>query len=825
MKTNLPAITPKNMTVTQNSIKFCFNVTSFAEITDISYLIYNESDPTTPVSQGSVEITGYFWPYGQEIKITKSDLEYNSGTYVCEFSATNTNGTTRSSQSGTLLQYIDWAEPESVISGNRFIANGQEEVGTFPEKNSSDITVFRGTVMVPKGAFTENASVEVETYGADYLCFTAYKANSSVALQTRAGQENEVTLYVSNDRSEWSEWDGSAITLATPGDSVWIYGENNTTMNGKQFVMTGTVNGTGDLLTLIDKDAEVETLPAHCFDGLFENCTALVSFEYLPGLTSEYCYNDLFKGCSNLATAPVMPAATLSDYCYRNMFENCIRLVSLPTLPATVMATGCYQGMFSGCTRLNQVVELPATDLASSCYANMFENCTALVSAPSLPATTLASNCYNSMFKGCIALYWTPNLPSKIDQPVGGCYSHMFQNCILVNKVVIGADFWSGVAEGWLDGVSETGTVLCTGNATLPTNSTSGIPSGWNRQVPMEFSGINFVFKNDGSIYSATASCTENYTGAAIWQKFENGERLSIKMIGNGGTALSLDPSFPNEISSGFRTAGTGTCNVSYTPTGGITQTYGPVTWTGTEYAVQDFTISGGSIAYEGAYVMHDRQTYNTPSTMTFSGSISPELKSELDAGGEMFGWNINVYEGNGSGQATGDPLWNVANYDIDDASNFTVTAQSGSMMAMPIEEIPEYVFQIEVMGQVKATAVCAIPVVKVQNVNLAWDPWGGMMGGGAWKVSGQFVVASDQWINPHIRIQWDAGEGRINTAEFQADGYVEADGTFGQYGGVSTQESWEPVGDTIQIYFVDNQDRATLFNTVTYTKTYPYGQ
>lgn len=819
MKTNLPAITPKNMTVTQNSIKFCFNVTSFAEITDISYLIYNESDPTTPVAQGSVEITGYFWPYGQEIKITKSDLEYNSGTYVCEFSATNTNGTTRASQSGTLLQYIDWAEPESVIAGNRFISNGQEEVGTFPEKNSSDITVYRGTVMVPKGAFTENASVEVETYGADYLCFTAYKANSSVALQTRAGQENDVTLYVSNDRSEWSEWDGSAITLATPGDSVWIYGEDNATMAGKQFVMTGTVNGTGDLLTLIDKDAEVETLPAHCFEGLFENCTALVSFEYLPVLTSEYCYNELFKGCSNLATAPVMPATTLADYCYMNIFENCIRLVSLPTLPATTMAAGCYKGMFSGCTRLNQVVELPATDLASECYANMFENCTALVSAPLLPATTLASNCYNSMFKGCIALYWTPNLPSKIDQPAGGCYSHMFQNCILVNSVIIGADFWSGVAEGWLDGVAETGTVLCTGNATLPTNSTSGIPSGWNGQVPMEFSGINFVFKNDGSIYSATASCTENYTGSAIWQKYENGERLSIKMIGNGGTALSLDTTFPNEITSGFRTAGTGTCNVSYTPTGGIRQTYGPVTWTGTEYAVQDFTVSNGSIAYAGAFATHNRVTYNTPSSLTFSGSISPELKAQLDAEGEMFGWCIKVYAQNDMGNA----LWTIDNFEIQDTSNFTITDKQGEHCFYTETDTP-FVFQIEMMGQVKASATLNIPVVKVQNVNLAWDPWGGMMGGGAWKVSGKFVVPSDQWINPEIRIQWDAGEGRINTAEFQVDGYVEEDGTFGANGGVMSQESWDPVTDTIQIYF-GNQYGSTLYTNATYTKTYPYGQ
>ena len=90
--------------------------------------------------------------------------------------------------------------------------------------------------------------------------------------------------------------------------------------------------------------------------------------------------------------------------------------------------------MFKGCTRLTTAPELPATTLAAFCYGNMFENCKSLTRAPELPAETLVTWCYDRMFKGCSKLNYVKVLGKRI------AYS----------------------AQEWLEGVSSTGTLVCT---------------------------------------------------------------------------------------------------------------------------------------------------------------------------------------------------------------------------------------------------------------------------------------------------------------------------------------------------------------------------
>lgn len=508
IKTNLPAVTPLTPTATQTSIKFCFNVTSFAEVSDISYVIYNEATPTEPVDTGTVLAVGSFWPYGMEVNVEKEELEYNSGTYVCELTATNANGSTTATQRATLEKYIDWAEPESVVSGNRFMADGVEEIGTLPEKTSADITVDGGTVTVPMGAYSEESTVEVEVATADYLCFTAFEANSSVALQNQYGYSTVVTLYKSTDKENWSLWDGSAVNLSNIGDSVWIYGENNSTMEGKQFVITGSVTCTGDLLTLLDQNGEVETLPSYCFSLLFSDCDGLISFESLPSITSERSYLSMFKDCNSLATAPVLPATTLASHCYDGLFKDCTALVTAPNLPATTLAVGCYDSMFYGCTALVNAPVLYATTLATTCYARMFQNCTSLVNAPVLSATTMASYCYGQMFQGCTSLVTAPNLPATtlaencyirmfqgctalVNAPVlpattlaQFCYSMMFNGCSSLSEVTVYAEDWNTTyTQNWLENCAANGFVYNLGGATIPTDSNSGIPTGWYEET------------------------------------------------------------------------------------------------------------------------------------------------------------------------------------------------------------------------------------------------------------------------------------------------------------------------------------------------------
>ena len=141
-----------------------------------------------------------------------------------------------------------------------------------------------------------------------------------------------------------------------------------------------------------------------------------------------------------------------------NLFNGCTSLTTAPALPATTLATDCYSYMFNGCTSLTTAPVLPATSLEKFCYLNMFSNCTSLTTAPVLPATTLVSCCYMSMFNGCTNLESVTMLATNI--PASNCLDY------------------------WLYDVADTGTFTkAEGMTRIPTNSESGIPTGWTVKV------------------------------------------------------------------------------------------------------------------------------------------------------------------------------------------------------------------------------------------------------------------------------------------------------------------------------------------------------
>lgn len=141
----------------------------------------------------------------------------------------------------------------------------------------------------------------------------------------------------------------------------------------------------------------------------------------------------------------------------------------------------CYENMFDGCSNLSLAPELPATTLANSCYYMMFKGCTSLISGPSeLPATTLESYCYQEMFNGCSSLTSAPEILATLRKT--RCMMDMFKNCSSLNYVKIYIVNWStSDMSGWLSGSAATGTVECPTGSTIPSDSTSGVPSGWTK--------------------------------------------------------------------------------------------------------------------------------------------------------------------------------------------------------------------------------------------------------------------------------------------------------------------------------------------------------
>ncbi|MBQ0085192.1 MAG: leucine-rich repeat protein [Prevotella sp.] len=383
-----------------------------------------------------------------------------------------------------------------------------------------------------------------------YLCIKAEEAGAKVQLK-KNGSPAAVTIEYSRDGgANWTTVDFSTvettgdITLTNVGDKVYF--RNNGTSatfsqsadNYYQFVMSGNVAASGNVMSLIDNNMESTTIPCnYCFYNLFNNCTELInaanlklpattlaeacyqnmfedciSLEVAPALPAETlvknCYNKMFEDCISLEAAPALPATTLAEACYRNMFSgcialtaapelktttlaencyggmflNCISLEAAPALPAETLIKNCYREMFEGCTALTKAPALPATTLADICYYRMFLGCTALTDAPELKATTLAESCYNNMFNSCTALEIAPELPAET--LAKSCYNSMFQGCVKLNYVKVGFKGWGDVlcTGSWLSGAGKKAgnkIFVCPEELDVNTRDDNHVPNGW----------------------------------------------------------------------------------------------------------------------------------------------------------------------------------------------------------------------------------------------------------------------------------------------------------------------------------------------------------
>ena len=229
----------------------------------------------------------------------------------------------------------------------------------------------------------------------NYLWFTANTAGSTVKL-TMVGSPTAVTLETSTDGTNWSTYTfWNTITLSSIGSKVyWRNTSTSTTWfstsasNYYKFVMTWSINWSGDVNYLINKNSTKE-------------------------LGSDCCFEKLFSECTSLKVPPELPATTLTNYCYEYMFDHSW-VTTPPVLSCTSLAAGCYSGMFNASSSLAALPRLPATTLAPSCYHGMLAYCSSIklnstqtweyqtpYRIPSEWTWTTASDAMSSM------VYWT----------------------------------------------------------------------------------------------------------------------------------------------------------------------------------------------------------------------------------------------------------------------------------------------------------------------------------------------------------------------------------------------------------------------------------
>lgn len=204
----------------------------------------------------------------------------------------------------------------------------------------------------------------------DYFCITAEGGDVRLKLSQATEFDSDVELMYatgSDERGEWSGYEiGSFIDLSD-GEKLWMRAsDNNALFSGSDTdyyhfeyddSKDGTITVSGNIMTLLDKDGEVEDVPEYGFTSLFEDFSILTDAGelMLPGNLSENCYSFMFYGCDELVNAPKLPAELLAAGCYEGMFSGCAKLAAAPELPAGRLVEGCYNKMFMLCSELSYV--------------------------------------------------------------------------------------------------------------------------------------------------------------------------------------------------------------------------------------------------------------------------------------------------------------------------------------------------------------------------------------------------------------------------------------------------------------------------------------
>lgn len=175
--TKAPAIQPLPTSSTQTTVTAQFNVMSGGDITALSYKVNDGAAVSLTPAKGVVTIT-------------LEDLEYNSGPYEIELTATNATGSTVTSSTIDLQHYTNWATADEVLDGNKFIGeDGEEHVGEYvvPEPTYVGLNISPSTQEQTFDPASEQAD------GFDRV--TVYGVTSSIDANITAGNiKNGVTI-------------------------------------------------------------------------------------------------------------------------------------------------------------------------------------------------------------------------------------------------------------------------------------------------------------------------------------------------------------------------------------------------------------------------------------------------------------------------------------------------------------------------------------------------------------------------------------------------------------------------------------------------------
>jgi hypothetical protein len=254
-----------------------------------------------------------------------------------------------------------------------------------------------------------------------------------------------MNLEYSFDKVNWTRVISDIPYIYIPADS-YVYLRNTSgtfsNQNGNVIAPHENISIGGDIRTLLDYTdvGGVLTIPQNGFYKLFafQNDSTLTDISNLSfgGITTvgDYGMSDIFQGCSLLTTAPDLSSLTsVGTYGMSNMFRGCSLLTTAPDL-SSLTSVGEYgmAYMFEDCSSLTTGSDLRhLTSVGEYGLAQIYDNCNNLTSAYAPNVSTWESNKTNA----------------------------------------------------WLDNVASTGVLYKPANLTIPTGTSSGVPSGWTTQT------------------------------------------------------------------------------------------------------------------------------------------------------------------------------------------------------------------------------------------------------------------------------------------------------------------------------------------------------
>ena len=227
--------------------------------------------------------------------------------------------------------------------------------------------------------------------------------------------------------------------------------------------------------------------------SIFYRCTSLTEVMDLSMVRRVYTYGlcRAFRGCTSLVSPPnVSNVTTVDDVGMTGFLRDCSALATPPNLSKlTSVGENGIGEILNGCTSLVSPPDLSnISTVGKTAFMGAFAGCTRLMTPPSFIGISAPSEgCFSGTFDNCSSLTETPNFKhiTNILSVGTRAFYGTFRRCTSLKRVFApSVTSWdTSKFSQWLSSVSDTGVVLKNAHlTTIPTDSESGVPTGWTTQ-------------------------------------------------------------------------------------------------------------------------------------------------------------------------------------------------------------------------------------------------------------------------------------------------------------------------------------------------------